>query len=265
GRAYELEYVKKDTTDVMLRAIDPANAFVVYDTDIEQHSLFAVRYYLVDYMGKKEYHIEVYTDESVYYFRAADNPSTDITFEEKTEHFFESVPLTEFINNSERMGDWEAAMDKIDAVDKSLSEMANSQEDFSNAMMHIDGDFNLADEKGDEIDGDSSNRPAINTQARIIFTKPSILNDGLSGNTTVVPSTVDYLTKDTNVPDWKVYVDLLSAQIHKDTNTPDTSDQNFAGNVSGEAMSYKLWGQDQARATQQSLFTRGIMRRLRLL
>lgn len=50
GRAYELEYVKQDTNDVAIRAIDPANAFVVYDITIEQHSMFAVRYYLVDYM-----------------------------------------------------------------------------------------------------------------------------------------------------------------------------------------------------------------------
>lgn len=265
GRAYELEYVKEDATDVMLRAIDPANAFVVYDTDIEQHSLFAVRYYLIDYRGKKEYHIEVYTDDCVYYFHADGSPTEKITYEDKVEHFFDAVPLTEFINNGERMGDWEAAMDKIDAVDKSLSEMANSQEDFSNAMMHIDGDFNLADENGDLLNGSGNNKPIIDTHARIIFTKPTILESTLGGGSTIVPSTVGYLTKDTNVPDWKVYVDLLSAQIHKDTNTPDTSDQNFAGNVSGEAMSYKLWGQDQTRATQQSLFTRGIMRRLRLL
>ena len=265
GRAFELEYVKEGTTDVMLRAIDPTNAFVVYDTDIEQHSLFAIRYYLVDFNNTKEYHIEVYTDDKVYYFTAGESPSLDIKFISQQDHFFNAVPLTEFINNSERMGDWEASLDKIDAIDKSLSEMANSQEDFSNAMLHIDGDFNLADENGNLITNGKSNKPVINPQARIIFTKPSIINDGLSTNSTVIPSNIGYLVKDTNVTDWKTYVDLLAAQIHKDTNTPDTSDQNFAGNVSGEAMSYKLWGQDQTRATQQSLFTRGIMRRLRLL
>ncbi|MSE00368.1 phage portal protein, partial [Bacillus velezensis] len=36
GRAYELEYVKEDTNSVAIKPIDPANAFVVYDTTVEQ-------------------------------------------------------------------------------------------------------------------------------------------------------------------------------------------------------------------------------------
>lgn len=36
GRAYELEYVKRDTTDLYVMALDPSETFVVYDTDPEQ-------------------------------------------------------------------------------------------------------------------------------------------------------------------------------------------------------------------------------------
>jgi len=67
------------------------------------------------------------------------------------------------------------------------------------------------------------------------------------------------------VAEWKVYVDLIRAQIHMDTNTPDTSDESFSSNSSGVAILYKLWGSDQERAIQESLYTRGLMRRLRIL
>ena len=57
GRAYELLYsgeAEEDengnvaTPDIKMRAIDPATAFVVYDTSIDQHSLIGVRYYVVN-------------------------------------------------------------------------------------------------------------------------------------------------------------------------------------------------------------------------
>ena len=259
GRAYELEYVKEDTNDVAIKPIDPANAFVVYDTTIEQHSVFAVRYYLVDYMNKPQYFVEVYTDDTIYYFVGDKTPGTNLKFDRSEEHYFFSVPLTEYINNDERMGDWEASLDKIDAVDKAVSEMANSQEDFANAILKIVGNFDVTGADGKQ------GHPDINRKNAVMWMKPDI-NQNLSGNgSTVIQPDASYITKDVNVADWKVYVDWLSAQIHKDTNTPDTSDENFASNSSGVVILYKLWGNDQERSIQQALYTRGIMRRLRIL
>lgn len=260
GRAYELEYVREGTNNVAIKSIDPANAFVVYDTTIEQHSLFAVRYYLVNFMKKPQYFVEVYTDDTIYYFTAGQSPSVNLKFDHKEEHYFFAVPLTEYINNDDRMGDWEASLDKIDGIDKSVSEMTNSQEDFSNAILAINGDFDVTNE-----DGTKSDHPAIDTKARVAWLKPSIVNNLSGTGTTVIPASMEYVTKDVNVADWKIYIDWLAAQIHKDTNTPDTSDENFASNASGVAMSYKLWGNDQERSMQQALYTRGLMRRLRIL
>jgi len=104
----------------------------------------------------------------------------------------------------------------------------------------------------------------IDPKQRVMFVKASVIHDP-AGGTTVVPTDAKYLTKELNATDWKIYVDRLLADIHKDTNTPDVSDENFAANASGVAMTYKLWGSDQERATQESLYTRGLMRRLRLM
>ncbi|MCT3287014.1 phage portal protein [Lactiplantibacillus pentosus] len=58
----------------------------------------------------------------------------------ESEHSFGDVPLVEYILNDEHVGVWEPKLDEIDAYDQALSEMANSQEDFSNAMLMISGE-----------------------------------------------------------------------------------------------------------------------------
>lgn len=62
-----------------------------------------------------------------------------MTLTDTEEHFFQQVPLTEYSLNEERVGAWETKLDEIDAYDQALSEMANSQEDFSNSMLMING------------------------------------------------------------------------------------------------------------------------------
>lgn len=49
------------------------------------------------------------------------------------------------------------------------------------------------------------------------------------------------------------------------TNTPDMSDENFAGNSSGEAMKYKLFGLEQRTAIKEGLFRKGLRRRYKLI
>ncbi len=278
GRAYELTYVKQGTNDLALRAIDPAHCFVVYDTTIDLNSLFAVRYYMVNFMKTTTYYVEVYTDSMVYYFTSTDSPNGEYTLTNQTEHFFGTVPITEYKLNDERLGAWEPKLDEIDAYDKSISEMANSQEDFNNAILVISGDVDDDDDLDDaeplkDADGNqitnSNGDPIykvdrVDPEKRILFLKPRLI-DNIGGAPTVIQTSAEYLTKELNAQGWQTYNDRLLADIHKDTNTPDVTDQNFAANASGVAMSYKLWGSDQERATQQSLYTRGIKRRIRLL
>lgn len=285
GRAYELLYagdaVEDDqgnvaTPDVKMRAIDPATAFVVYDTSIDRHSLFGVRYYVVNYDNQQQYYVDVYTANKTYHFKSADiseSPSGDYTLLSQEETNFGAVPLTEFDNNENRTGDWEAKLDEIDAYDLAMSEMANSEEDFANAKLMINGDFdwsnNMVEVKNADgtpvvdNDGNVVRVPKISTKDPFLWLKPSF-HDNANG-TTVVPSSAQYLTKQLNEQGWQTYINQLITDIHKDTNTPNTTDDAFSGQSSGVALMYKLFGEDQERSMQESLYTRGIMRRLRLL
>ena len=44
-------------------ALDPSETFVVYDTDPEQHSLFAVHSYYVEDDETPSWYVEVYKDD----------------------------------------------------------------------------------------------------------------------------------------------------------------------------------------------------------
>lgn len=287
GRAYELLYAGEaqvdeagnvQTPEVKLRAVDPATAFVVYDTSIDRHSLFGVRYYTVDYNSELIGYVDVYTADEVYHFKTedglneADGGGYQLIGQENTS--FGAVPLTEYINNENRTGDWESKLDEIDAYDLAMSEMANSEEDFSNSKLMLSGDIDFSDrmrpvlnDDGSPVLDDGGNPvkvPIIDTKDQYILLKPSIIPSS-NGSNTVVDSKAEYLTKQLNETGWQTYINQLTTDIHKDTNTPNTTDDAFSGQSSGVALMYKLFGEDQERSMQESLYTRGLNRRLGLL
>lgn len=294
GRAYELLYVPQGSTSPKMAFIDPNQCFVVYDTSIEKNPLFAIRYYLVDVQDQRNYQIELYTDDKIYYFTAGDDPCADWHLDDIQEHFFGDVPINEIDANNDRMGKFEPHLDKIDARDKALSEMANSEEDFNNATLVISGDIedtqiehvktnenelvyvdsitgeHTLDQFTDDGNGNEiENKPLLKNhehdlKSNMIILKPT-KNFDSNGNPTYFPTQAQYLTKDLNTQGWLDYIDKLTADIHKETNTPDMSDASFAGNSSGVAMAYKLMGSDQERVMTETLYKRGISRRLRLL
>lgn len=287
GRAYELLYAgdaEEDdegnvkTPDVKLRAIDPATAFVVYDTSIDRHSLFGVRYYTVEYNSSTISYVDVYTADTTYHFMSEDGLTTqsgsDYQLVSQEQTSFGAVPLTEYVNNENKTGDWESKLDEIDAYDLAMSEMANSEEDFANAKLVLNGDLDFSDNMVEvhnadgsvmvNDDGEPVKVPKIDTKDQFLWLKPSVVPSS-NGSNTVVPSSAEYLTKQINETGWKTFIDQLSTDIHKDTNTPNTTDEAFSGQSSGVALMYKLFGEDQERSMQESLYTRGIMRRLRLL
>lgn len=288
GRAFELLYTTTSPTvdakakvELELTVLDPANAFVVYDTNIHQSSLFGVYYYMVNFDDKAQFYVTAYTATKVYHYKPISSIGEDLILAEEPEnHYFGRVPITEYANNDERLGDWEPDLDLIDSYDKAISEMANSEEDFSNATLVVNGDIDVPktmkkivkdkdgnpvyDENGELVWEVDPNSPYLNTLSKVMYLKPSIINNA-NGGVTVVPSNAEYLTKELPIDNWKSHLDEITRDIYTDTNTPNVSDEKFGGNSSGVAMAYKLFGSDQIRQTQNDLFGRGVKRRLRLV
>lgn len=267
GRAYELLNTFKDEDEsvwVKLYRMNPEQTFVIYDDSYEQRSLMAVNYYSISYGdGHKRDFVKVYTDDAIYEY-VDDNQETDtLRLKEKSEHFFNGVPVNEFSNNTDRTGAFEAVLDSIDAYDLSQSELANFQQDSNEALLVISGNpFTGVDDKDFLEDG------RINPNGRLAvsqsFKKAKILvldDNPIPGGSS--PS-AHYLIKSYDTAGAEAYKERLVNDILRFTFTPDTTDSNFAGTQSGEAMKYKMMAADNYRGKQELLFEKGLMRRLRL-
>ena len=267
GRAYELLNTFKDEDEavwVKLYRMNPEQTFVIYDDSYEQRSLMAVNYYSISYGdGHKRDFVKVYTDDSIYEYVDDNQEADTLRLKEKSEHFFNGVPVNEFSNNTDRTGAFEAVLDSIDAYDLSQSELANFQQDSNEALLVISGNpFTGVDDKDFLEDG------RINPNGRLAvsqsFKKAKILvldDNPIPGGSS--PS-AHYLVKTYDTAGAEAYKERLVNDILRFTFTPDTTDSNFAGTQSGEAMKYKMMAADNYRGKQELLFEKGLMRRLRL-
>lgn len=276
GRAYELVYSNADAQERVTK-LEPEQTFVVYDDTIAQNSLFGVRFYQIKFSATNiESYVEVYTADTIYYYRSKSSVFSDVQKTNEQPHQFGAVPINEYKNNEERLGDYESVLDSIDAYDLSQSELANFQQDMNDAYLVLIGnpvtgtaepeyvlDANgdpILDDNGQPIPSENSSADVFRDmrRARMLIMDNNNDPDGPNPN-------AFYLTKSYDTAGVEAYKTRLVDDILRFTFTPDTNDQNFAGTQSGEAMKYKLMGNDNLRKTKERLMTRGIMRRLRLL
>ncbi|PWZ98446.1 phage portal protein, partial [Staphylococcus pseudintermedius] len=89
-------------------------------------------------------------------------------------------------------------------------------------------------------------------KSRIILAKTKADASGRMGN-----ANVDFIYKQYDVAGVEAYKKRIQKDIHKFTNTPDLSDENFGGVQSGEAMKYKLFGVEQFGSTIEGQVTLG--------
>lgn len=267
GRAYELLNTFQDEDGsvwVKLYRMDPEQTFVIYDDNFEQRSLMAVNYYSISYgNGHKRDFVKVYTSNAIYEY-VDDNQDTDtLKLKEVSEHFFNGVPVNEFSNNTDRTGAFEAVLDSIDAYDLSQSELANFQQDSNEALLVISGNpFTGVEDKDFLEDGRVNPNGRLAVSQAFKKAKILILDDNpIPGGS--APS-ANYLVKTYDTTGAEAYKERLVNDILRFTFTPDTTDNNFAGTQSGEAMKYKMMAADNYRGKQELLFEKGLMRRLRL-
>lgn len=244
GRAYELIY-RSEYDETRIKRLNPLETFVIYDNSLEDNSVAAVRYYKRGLLDSAKEVVEVYTPEYIYTLDASDD-FAEISI---TSHAFGTVPITEFLNNVDGIGDYETELYLIDLYDSAESDTANHMSDMADAILAIYGDLALP--KG--MDARDMKR------TRLMQLKPPKAADGREGTIRA-----EYLTKSYDVAGVEAYKTRLNKDIHVFTNTPDMSDENFSGNASGQALKYKLFGLDQDRIDTQSEFTKGLKRRYRL-
>ncbi|EME7211103.1 phage portal protein [Enterococcus faecium] len=229
GRAYEWvgrdEYGKET-----IAKFDAEQTFVIYDNTKDRNSICGVHYFVETFLDKSFTRIELYTNCGYnYYFTAKDD-------------------------------DFEHVMDSIDAYDLSRSEMANFQQDSSEAYLVIKGNPDTADDQ----EGDNSKLAVFQAmmQARML-----VLGDKKIYDNNVAGAEPDayYLKKEYDVAGMEANDSRTVADILRFTSLIDFTDENIGSNQSGIGFRFKGWGSDNDRKNKERMVKKAIMRRLRLL
>lgn len=238
GKAYEILYADEEA-EPNFAPEKPENIIMVYDTKIKPEPLFAIRvYYITDIVsGEDEGRAEVFTKDRIYYYNM-DGDAVNLESEE--EHFFGEVPVIEYLNNDEGIGDFERVLTLIDAYNKAQADAANDFEYFADAYLALVGYGGTDPEDIRKMKED-----------RVLLLDHD-------GDAKWVTKRQEYLAS-------RDFKERLENDIHKFAQVPNLTDEHFAQNLSGVSIRYKLWGMEQAVATKERHFKKGLQRRLKLL
>ena len=244
GKGVEMYYADEKAMPRICQA-DARNAFVVYDNTVEHRPVFGV---LLSERRNRHFQrtgqrIEVMTEEWIVHYERTGGEMPRET--ERERHFFGGVPMTEYWNNQRERGDFEGVRALIDAYDALQSDRVNDKQQFTDALMVIYGATVEEDEEGRSV------------QQRLRETRTLEMP--------AADARVEYLTKQLSESDTEILKDSLKADIHKLSFVPDLTDEAFAGNVSGVAMEYKLFGLEQLMRSKERWFREGLLWRLRRL
>lgn len=245
GYAYEILYTDENA-DIRFKCVPTEEMIVVYDNTIEENIMFAIRYYdIEDVMNENSniQQVEVYTLDSIITYEKDGDNLKEIYYQDNN---FNDIPVADYENNINRIGDFEKVISLINAYDQANSDTANDFEYFTNALLVISGILMR------EEDEEENQRP-------LDFKNNRVLNF-LDGN-----CKAEYLIKDINDTALENYKNRLNKDIHKFSNVLDVTDENFASNISGIAMKYKLSGMENVTGIKESKYKKGLLRRLELI
>ena len=239
GDCFEMVYLDEDGR-IRLGLVFPENLILFYETESEFTSpLAAIRMVRgMDKNGNILLRVEFWTWTWVIYLQSFNGGVLEVTGWK--EHYWNDVPFCEYVNNRERIGDFEGVLSEIDAYNRVQSNTANYFQYNDDAILKV---TRLGDVDSKDI-------------AQMKRERAVILEDG--GDVGWILKTVD----DTALENYK---NRLREDIHLGANVPNMTDEAFGGNLSGVAVSYKLWGLEQICAIKERKFKRALQRRIELI
>ena len=234
----QYEYVFADESAEPESAIlDVRSTIIAYDNTIKHEKLFAVNYrpqYLKPTDHEPDHYDVIYVDKTTikHYTLKGDA----LRLEREEPHVFKEVPVIEYLNNKDCLGDFEPVISLIDAYNIIQSDRVNDREQLVDAILCFYG-VKFTEEQMAEL-----------KEHRMISNIP------LDGK-------IEYLIKSLNESDTDILRKNIENDIHKISMTPNLADENFANNSSGVAISYKLLSFDQNIKNKERYFERGLMER----
>ena len=240
GHSFEVFWMDEDS-EIRFKAISPESMMMCYSNDIEEKPLCAVYYKTVKNAKTLEpmYLCTVYTDKEVITLRG-NVLGGHIEEVSRTTHYFGTVPVNEYIVNEERMSDFEPVLSLIDAYNIACSDSVNDINYLNDAYLMLK---NLISTDTDDISDMKNNRVML------------VDGDG----------DAQWLVKNINDLHIENIKKRLVEDIHKFSMTPNISDEKFASNLSGVAISYKLNSLESKTAVKERYFSMALRRRVQII
>ena len=232
GTASRLCYIDKEGNAAVVN-VDPWTVAYVYD-GTNKNLLLAVRFvYEVSSPNgeilepKVTLKAEVYDENNVTYLVEENyNANIQITkFRHNfvldtsvpnpiVKHGFHGIPLIEFVNNTERMGDCDKAIELVDVYDRCLSDQTSEVEQFRLAYLALYG-----------LDASPEDIAKMKQTGAFKMT---------------VDGKVEFITKNMDATVLENLLKQLKENIIRFSKSADFTDENFAGNLSGVAIKFKI-------------------------
>ncbi|HEM5650999.1 TPA: phage portal protein [Streptococcus suis] len=241
GRAFELHYFDEFEQPAVV-LIDAKEMFTIRSADVRKEIIAAVHCPI--YNGKL--FVTVYTNEEIVSY---DN---DWTETDRKPNPFKMVPVVEWQNNRERLGDWEKGIPIIDAYDAAESDTANYMSDLNDAMLVIKGDV--------ESTGMNASDIMKMKQANML-----VLESGLGHNGQQTSLEAGYIYKQYDVSGVEAYKSRLIKDFFRIVGLPNLQDDATFSATSGIAIRYKLVDLQQVTSVKRGFFIKALKRRYKLL
>lgn len=243
GYGARLVYINTDGLESVIN-VNPWECIFIYD-GTNNELQYAIRYYKVylstDRGMRERYKVEWYDKQYVEVYMQTGDRGYELVQDETRPHLFDYVPLIEFPNNQERLGDFEKVGSLIDAYDLTTSDAQNEIEEFRMAYLVFKG---------------------------LVPDAATIKKARQSGAFGLMDPEMDimFLTKQISDTLIENHKKTLNENIYKFSKTVDMRDENFSGAaLSGEARKWKLLGLENKAISKERKFTGALKNQFRVL
>lgn len=248
GAGYEYVYAKEGEATPISKNISPLSTFIIVDDTIEENELCGVYYYKRKNSVENSYtYVATVSTENYTYALNIDDSGADISStvtETPERHFFGESQIIEYLNNKEAIGDFEQQIPLIDAYNTLMSDRINDKEQFIDAVLVLYGALMGDDEE--EV-----------SEAQKQLRKEKLLE-------LPADAKAEYLLRQMDENGAEVLRKAIKEDIYNFSHVPNFMDENFAGNVSGVAMEYKLLGLEMITKVKERQYKKGLRKRIRL-
>ena len=245
-------------------SVSPEEAFVVYDDTVAHEPLFGL---CLSEMAKADgtpdgFQLEVLTAEEILTYRMNDPRHVgEEALIRRERHYFGQPPLIEYWNNCDETGDFAAVLPLIDGYDLLQTERMRDKEEFADSLLVLTGcqleqGWHTRTVTGSNGDPVEERVPDEDPARRLRRERCLSLPDS--------EASAQYLTHSLHEADTEVLRAALKEDIHKFSFVPDLSDRQFAQNLSGVAMRYKLMGLERMASVKERWFREGLRTRLEI-